>query len=105
MFRSADVILLPSRHEAFPYTILEGFSYSHPVISSPTGAIPDIISPGNDGFLVDSTDYKTLAEKMIFFCDNKNELFKMSKNARLKVLDNYSFKKMEDVFGSLYSRV
>jgi glycosyltransferase involved in cell wall biosynthesis len=48
-----DVLLLPSRYEAFPYTILEAFKYSLPVISSPSGAISDIIDDGENGFIVE----------------------------------------------------
>jgi len=53
----ADVFILPSFNEGLPISILEAMSYSHPVISTPVGGIPEvvetevngvIVTPGND---------------------------------------------------------
>ena len=47
-----DVYILPSYNEGLPIAILEAMSYSHPVISTPVGGIPEIITNGENGILV-----------------------------------------------------
>lgn len=51
----ADVYILPSFNEGLPISILEAMSYSCPIISSPVGGIPEVVtdngilvSPGNE---------------------------------------------------------
>lgn len=41
-----DVYILPSYNEGLPIAILEAMAYSHPIISTPVGGIPEIIKSG-----------------------------------------------------------
>jgi glycosyltransferase involved in cell wall biosynthesis len=61
MYSKAFALLLPSYHEAFPYAILEALRAGLPVVSTRTGAIPDIIEDGENGFLVPAGDAVALA--------------------------------------------
>jgi glycosyltransferase involved in cell wall biosynthesis len=100
---SSDVMLLPSSHkEGFPYSILEAFNHGLPVISSPIGAIPDIIEDGVNGFLIKPKDVETLVEKMKYFLENSDQIAIMGSNARHKVERMYSFKKLISVFEEIY---
>ena len=47
-----DVYILPSYNEGLPIAILEAMSYSHPVISTPVGGIPEVVENGVNGILV-----------------------------------------------------
>lgn len=47
-----DVYILPSYNEGLPIAILEAMSYSHPVISTPVGGIPEVVENGENGLLV-----------------------------------------------------
>ena len=60
--RSADVFVLPSRDEVLPMTLLEAMYYRKPVIASHVGGIPEVITDGEEGMLVDAEDEKLLAE-------------------------------------------
>ena len=46
---AADVLLQPSRHEAFPTSLIEAMAARVPVIASDTGGIPEIVESGENG--------------------------------------------------------
>lgn len=46
----ADIFILPSYNEGLPISILEAMSYGMPIISSPVGGIPEIVT--NNGILI-----------------------------------------------------
>lgn len=52
IYRWADVILLPSRFEGLPLTILEAMRCGVVVVAADAGAISEAIMSGKDGFIV-----------------------------------------------------
>lgn len=55
LYNWADVVVLPSRFEGVPLTILEAQRLGCVVIATDVGAVGEIIEDGVDGYLVDST--------------------------------------------------
>jgi glycosyltransferase involved in cell wall biosynthesis len=49
---AADVLLHPSRADAYPTTLLEAMAASVPVLASAVGGIPEIVTAGETGVLV-----------------------------------------------------
>lgn len=64
--RAADLILMPSLKEGFPFALLEAGIASLPVIASRTGGIPEIIRDGLTGALVPPGNVSALAETLSF---------------------------------------
>src|SRR4029079_8059166 len=62
LFAQAEVFILPSYSEGLPYALLEAMAAGIPVVATPVGAIPDVISHGTHGFLVPPRDGKAIAE-------------------------------------------
>jgi glycosyltransferase involved in cell wall biosynthesis len=56
-----DMLVLPSYAENLPMVILEAFAHGVPVISTPVGAIPEVVVPGRNGLLVEPGDVPALA--------------------------------------------
>src|SRR6185312_14877265 len=54
VLQQSHVMLFPSYTEGLPNVILEGMLYGMPIISRSTGAIPEIIHNGINGFLTES---------------------------------------------------
>jgi len=103
---SSDVMLLPTTHkEGFPYSILEAFKYELPVICFPSGAISDIIDDGENGFIVEHRNPVGLAEKMMYFCDHREQIEVMGLRGRKKIESTYSFHKMRELFENIYTGV
>ncbi len=59
-YRAADVFLCLSEHEGFCIPLLEAFHFGLPVITRPSGAIPETV--GDAALLVDEPDRAVVAE-------------------------------------------
>ena len=55
-YLASDCVVCPSNSEVLPYVILEAMQASRPVIASKIDGIPEIISHGENGFLIDDFD-------------------------------------------------
>ncbi|HUT57300.1 MAG TPA: glycosyltransferase [Phycisphaerae bacterium] len=60
----ADCLVLPSYAEGLPMAILEGMAYGLPIIATRVGAIPEAITDGVEGFLVEPGDIESLADRL-----------------------------------------
>lgn len=60
-FANAHVLLLPSYTEGLPMSILEGMIRRKPIIATPVGGIPEVVTSDVNGFLIAPGDKKALA--------------------------------------------
>jgi glycosyltransferase involved in cell wall biosynthesis len=51
---ASDALLLPTRMDAFPTSLLEAASVGLPVVATAVGGIPEIVDDGRTGLLIDS---------------------------------------------------
>lgn len=61
LLEASDMLVLPSYAENLPMVILEAFAQGVPVISTPVGAIPEVLKPERNGLLVSPGDISGLA--------------------------------------------
>lgn len=52
-YRAADLFCLASEHEGCPVVVHEALACGVPVVSTPVGAVPDLLIPGKTGILSD----------------------------------------------------
>jgi glycosyltransferase involved in cell wall biosynthesis len=64
IYRSADLVCLCSESESAPLVLLEARACGIPVIATKVGGIPEMVSSGVDGMLVDAGDCLALANSM-----------------------------------------
>ncbi len=72
-----DIFVLPSLKEGFPWALIEAMSAKLPVITTPVGAVPEIIEDHKNGLIIKPKDPVDLAEKITEILENdrlKNEL-------------------------------
>lgn len=88
-----DIIILCSRGEAMPRTVLEALMFGKIVIASNTDGIKDIISHGINGFIYNVNDNNEFHKVLIDVTSGKFDLKEISNNATLFYKENYVFEK------------
>jgi glycosyltransferase involved in cell wall biosynthesis len=61
LYRSADMLAVPSRYEGFGIALLEAMGSGIPVIAGREGGAKELVSHGRDGFLVPPGDHEAVA--------------------------------------------
>lgn len=62
---ASDVLVMPSRWEAFPYVLLEAGARGLAVIATPVGGVPEVVADEQSGLLVPTDDAESLARAMV----------------------------------------
>ncbi|GIG24546.1 glycosyltransferase family 4 protein [Cellulomonas denverensis] len=83
LFRSADVLVVPSRWaEPFALTVLEGMASGVPVIASAVGGIPEAM--GGAGIAVPPDDPAALADALAALADDEGHRLRVGRQGRAR---------------------
>ena len=104
-FNTIDINVLTSVSESFPYVILEGARLKKTIISTEVGGISHLIENGHNGWLINVGDSETLADKIIFFAENRDKIHEMGENLFETVEKNFSSKKMAENHVKIYKEI
>jgi glycosyltransferase involved in cell wall biosynthesis len=63
-YRSAEVMVMPSRWEGFPLVALEAMRAGLPIIASSVGGLPEIVEDGETGILIPPNDVSALVNSI-----------------------------------------
>lgn len=61
LYAAADVFAFPTWREGFPNVVLEALAAGLPLVTTPVGAIPDVVRDGEEGLIVPPRDPERLA--------------------------------------------
>ncbi|TET68381.1 MAG: glycosyltransferase [Candidatus Zixiibacteriota bacterium] len=100
-----DIGVLSSSSEGFSNSILEYMLAGLPVVASGVGGNPEIIDEGENGYLVPPGEPQPLAEKIMALLEDERLRLNFGENARLKVAENFSLKRMVDEFERCFLRL
>jgi glycosyltransferase involved in cell wall biosynthesis len=84
-----SVFVLPSYHEGMPRTVLEAMSVGRPILTTDVPGCRETVLPGKNGFLVPKGDVEKLAERMIWFIENRDQWEKMGTKSRKLAEENF----------------
>lgn len=90
LFASHDLLVLPSRFEAFGIAFVEALGHGMPCIGRDAFAMPEIITPGHNGDLVSSDDPAELAHKIVATLAN-DRVFELCEQRAQAVRRHYSW--------------
>lgn len=90
-----DVFVLPTYTEGFPNVILESMAAGCAIISTPVGAIPQILEDEGDkkfGVLVEPRNATELHNAIVSLIDNEPMKIEMRRNVQKRVTERYNIK-------------
>jgi glycosyltransferase involved in cell wall biosynthesis len=105
LLSGCDVMVLPSYAEGLPYALLEAMAAGIPVIATPVGAIPDVVSDGTHGFLVAPRDGKAIAEALAVLAGDRERLSWMSRACRRRIRAAFSIDRLARELALHYAQV
>ena len=86
-YLNADVLLLTSRWEGFGLVVTEAFECGIPVVAFHNDGPDEIITDGENGFLIERFDLEEFAEKVILLMKDEKLKKRLSKNAKKRAGD------------------
>ncbi|GKS60230.1 glycosyl transferase family 1 [Nitrospira sp.] len=100
-----DLLMIPSRNEAFGLVVLESIAAGLPLVGSCSGAFPEILEHGKYGTLVDPSDPDVWAKAVIQIINDPAPALAKVKDARADVLPRYTTRQSAGRHASLYLRL
>lgn len=88
-YSQASIFILPSFSEAFPQVVLQAMSCGLATIATNISGLPEVITAGYNGFLVEPANVEQLREKIRILAHNPNLSKQIGKNARKIVEERY----------------
>ena len=104
VYLAADVLLMPSRYEGLPMTLLEAMAMGLPVVASQLDGIAEVIGDGREGFLAPFDDASLFVERTAALLQDAELSARMAKNARAKIEASFSVERMTSAVEEIYNR-
>lgn len=82
LLASSDILVLPSFDEGLPLSIVEACAHAMAIVTTPVGAIEDVIQPEQTGLLVPPGDSVALAEALERLVEDPSLRARLGRNAR-----------------------
>ena len=101
---ASEMLVLPSEYEAFGIVLLEAAAAETAVIGTNVGGIPEAMSPGNNGLIVEYNDVDNLSKSIATLLDDAKMCKEMGKAGRVWA-KNFSWdsilKELEQEYSSI----
>lgn len=89
-YASADIVVYPSKAESSGLAIIEGMACSRPIIATSVGGIPELVTNGVEGLLVEPGDEGSLAKCIRMLISDPGIANEMGKAGVRKVRQNHA---------------
>jgi glycosyltransferase involved in cell wall biosynthesis len=88
-----DLLVHPSETENCPLAAIEAQSAGRPVVGFRVGGMPEVVSDGQSGVLVEPFDHQAMADAVLRLLADRDLLVQMGRAGRQKVLREFDAKK------------
>lgn len=105
VLRGANVFVLPSLAESFPYVVLEAMSQALPVVATDVGGIGEAVVDGESGLLVQAGDARGLARSLRTLLDDDPLRARLGARGRSEVEQRFTKARMIAGLSAVYEEV
>jgi N-acetyl-alpha-D-glucosaminyl L-malate synthase BshA len=101
----SDLLLLPSENESFGLVALEAMASEVPVVASRVGGLPEVLTDGVEGFLVEPRDVGKMAERSLAILTHGSYREDMGKRARERAQAHFCSTKIIASYEDYYRKI
>jgi N-acetyl-alpha-D-glucosaminyl L-malate synthase BshA len=105
LMATSDLLLLPSENESFGLVALEAMACEVPVVVSRVGGLPEVVTEGVDGFLVEPGDIRGMADRARMILSDEERRREMGVRARATAVDRFCTTRIIPQYERFYERV
>jgi glycosyltransferase involved in cell wall biosynthesis len=103
LMHGVDIVVLPSRREAFPLVLLEAAMAERAVVASNVGGVPEAVIDGETGVLVPPESQVALGDAILDILSRPAKATEMGRKARERIERNFPPEEFRDRFLALYA--
>ncbi len=105
IYAISDILVNASSIEGLPMTILEAMAAKVPIIATPVGAVPQVITNGQNGMLVAVGDEVALAQSIIELLRSSHKSQLLAQEAYRDVNEKFSVVTMARKYKTFYEEI
>ena len=105
LLRDSDALVLASRVEGLPLTVLEGMASGLPVVATDVGGVCEAIQHGQNGLLVPARQPGLLAQAMVEIVSDPERAKSMAREGRRIAEEKFSLTAMATQYERLYQEL
>jgi glycosyltransferase involved in cell wall biosynthesis len=102
VYSRASFVVLPSRSEGLPISILEAFSYGLPAVATAVSGTPEIVIPEKTGLLVEPENPEQLSQSIMRLLSDSQLRRRLGQAGRQLVVEKYSSGVRELAIGNYF---
>jgi glycosyltransferase involved in cell wall biosynthesis len=105
LYAACDLFVCPSRIDNFPNTILESLACGVPVVGSAVGGIPELVRPGETGWLYQGNTAENCARALADAMLEKSSWAAYGQRCRTVAETEFSLEKQARSYGALFDQL
>jgi glycosyltransferase involved in cell wall biosynthesis len=105
IYADMDLVVLSSKNEGTPVSIIEAAAAGKPVVSTLVGGVPDMITDGWNGLLVPAENPQALANAILRIRRDPHMAEDFVSRSRSRIVEKYDIKNLLSNLETLYFRL
>jgi glycosyltransferase involved in cell wall biosynthesis len=103
VYADLDVVVLTSRNEGSPVSLIEAMAAARPVVATRVGGVPDLIEHARHGLLAPTGDVSALAEAIELIVNSADHGRAMGEAGRARVYPAFTARRLITDIDRLYT--
>lgn len=105
LYRSTDIVIIPSMYESFSYVMIEAMYNKSIIISSGKGAMKEIIESTDGNYIFKENDFIDIAKILLHIEKNFEKFGNVCDKNKVLVEKNYNLEKLSYTYVDMYKRI